>query len=364
MHTLALTMIVLNEARSIQQTIRSCKGVVDCVVLLDTGSTDDTIDLAIDTCARLNIPIYVRQEPFVDFSTTRNSALELAQKHAKFSLQLSGDEYLRGPAASQLNKFLSRTELDILHVDVHVNSIHFSSTRIVRNGSPWRWTGVVHEYMRHPHDVQAPPFAIDGLWIDHEESDPERKLKRFERDAELLRNELIKNPSDPRSIFYLAQTLEGLGRIEEAHDLNVQRANIEVFTEERYEAAFRAARLSQKMKMAWEHSFALYLKAHLLDPRCAEPLVAIAEHYVETNEYTLALIFAQRAFAMPMPKSRLLNIIHEVYEWRAADVLSVAAMGCGELDIAKVAFAKAIANAPDAHQERIRKNAAVIRFVP
>lgn len=86
-------MIVKNEALSIQQTVESVKGIVDRYCILDTGSTDNTVSLIESSFG--STPGHVYVEEFVDFATTRNRVLELAGTDCKYTLMLSGDEYLR-----------------------------------------------------------------------------------------------------------------------------------------------------------------------------------------------------------------------------------------------------------------------------
>ena len=78
-------MIVKNEAASIAKTIESVRGVVDRYC----------ITVALIKSAFGSTPGHVYTEPFVDFATTRNRVLQLAEKECQYTLMLSGDEYLR-----------------------------------------------------------------------------------------------------------------------------------------------------------------------------------------------------------------------------------------------------------------------------
>ena len=86
-------MIVKDEAASIRETVKSVKGIVDRYCILDTGSTDDTISIIKEEFNETPGTVY--EEPFIDFATTRNRVLELAGTECKYTLMLSGDEYLR-----------------------------------------------------------------------------------------------------------------------------------------------------------------------------------------------------------------------------------------------------------------------------
>ncbi len=85
--TLNLVMIVRNEARCLQRCLDSVRDVVDAMVVLDTGSTDDTIAIARAAGAQ------VHRMPWPDdFAQARNAAL--SHSDADWNLVLDADEWL------------------------------------------------------------------------------------------------------------------------------------------------------------------------------------------------------------------------------------------------------------------------------
>ena len=90
---LALLVIARNEAKGIARCLRSAQPYVRRMVVLDTGSTDDTVRSARACGAQ------VHQEPWRDdFAWARNRALELAD--ADWSLFLDADEWLESGGES------------------------------------------------------------------------------------------------------------------------------------------------------------------------------------------------------------------------------------------------------------------------
>ena len=71
-------MIVNNESARIERCLSSIKPYISSYVIVDTGSTDDTIN-KIKFTMNGALPGHVVKEPFVDYSTTRNFALGLAR---------------------------------------------------------------------------------------------------------------------------------------------------------------------------------------------------------------------------------------------------------------------------------------------
>jgi len=93
MANLALVMIVRNEARCIERCLSSARTQVDTMLVLDTGSDDDTVERARGAGAR------VAHFPWCDdFAAARNAALEEA--NADWSLVLDADEWIADGAAS------------------------------------------------------------------------------------------------------------------------------------------------------------------------------------------------------------------------------------------------------------------------
>jgi tetratricopeptide (TPR) repeat protein len=88
---LALVMIARNEAACIARCLQSARSFVDDIIVLDTGSTDDTAAIAADNGARVH-----RFTWLDDFAAARNAALELSD--AAWNLVLDADEWLEDGA--------------------------------------------------------------------------------------------------------------------------------------------------------------------------------------------------------------------------------------------------------------------------
>lgn len=103
--------------------------------------------------------------------------------------------------------------------------------RLVRGGLPWRYEGVTHEYLTT--DAPDSHENLDELVIEHH-ADGGSRADKFVRDERLLREDLRRDPANPRSVFYLAQTLRDLGNLDGAIPLYAQRAVIGGWPEEIY----------------------------------------------------------------------------------------------------------------------------------
>ncbi len=99
MLTVGLSMIVKNEAQDIRPCLQSVAGLVSQIVVADTGSTDNTADIACEFGAAV---VSVPWESH--FAQARNAALQFMQ--TDWVLVLDADEELDGEARNQVPNLL------------------------------------------------------------------------------------------------------------------------------------------------------------------------------------------------------------------------------------------------------------------
>ena len=345
---LSLVMIVHNEAESIAGTIESVLGVVDRYTILDTGSTDNTVELIKKTFG--STPGDVFTEPFVDFATTRNRVIELEGTKSVFALMLSGDEYLRD--GQSLRTFCEAhrdwdtwvaqgAKQEAYNMRILYGHDVYDSTRVHRTDARWFYVGVTHEYMTNARKKVATVRAVDAdggipkIFHDLSTSDPKKKARRWGIDRDLLIEEWKRNPNRTRTAFYLAQSYECLGDFEHAFQWYTTRWQLKGWNEEAYEARFRMARVSRHLKTpaggnrySWPETQQMYLDAHAYLPKRIEPLYAIGHYYyheVYPRNYQLAFIFLHRASMIPFPTDLRLFLDKTVYHFKVPDLLGIVA---------------------------------------
>ena len=148
---LALSMIVRNAARDLPQCLESMRGIVDDMVLADTGSTDDTIAIAHAAGARV---VSIPWEN--DFAKARNLALAAlrSQTPAEWILTLDADEMLDSHAADAIAPLLRSEEFAGYTVPIR-NYFRSRNTRI------WDCAAVENDG-RLPASREFPAFVAHG----------------------------------------------------------------------------------------------------------------------------------------------------------------------------------------------------------
>jgi glycosyltransferase involved in cell wall biosynthesis len=343
-------MILKNEAPFVARTLASVKPYIERWCILDTGSTDGTQDVVVDVMKGVAGNLY--EEPFVDFATTRNRGLSLCGEQTDFILWLDADDVLDGGDALRArlarDRDLPSPEREAYYVRVEVPGARFESARVLHARAGWRFHGVVHEVLMHP-DRSRPAHRIADVTIRHLAGDraTERTKLRWERDVVLLERELEKNPRETRTSFYLGMTLLWLDRNEEAIAALERRIALGGWQEEVFYAKLSKARAAQRAGRQWHEVLGLYLDAHAAAPHRAEPLYAIAMHYDAEGDHALALLFARRAYELPLPAADTLFVEEDVYAWRAADLVGAHAYWLGELALGEEAARRAACARPD-----------------
>lgn len=374
---LTLCMMVKDEAHTIARTLQSAKPYVDRWCILDTGSTDGTQGIIEAEMADVAGWLYLGT--FVDFATSRNRLLQhaLAEDVAsEFLLLLDADDILDGGEA--LRAFLASpamrerpasvsmpgkqagpwpSDREAFYLTMRQGSCAWPSARVVRADAGWRYVGAVHEVLCHP-ERPAPSITIPGVTIRHEPPprSAERSRARWERDLELLRPAAEKG--DPRAAYYLALTLKRLGARAAAILAFTRRLDLGGFWQERYDSAFERALLLNGPGESLAFTGSMLL-AHSIDPRRAEPLVALAEHYLTCDPpgFGPAFTFAKRAFElMSFPPRDALFLHADVYEWRVASVLAWAAFYVGEYALGEHAAVIALQRGPEHLREHHMRN--------
>jgi tetratricopeptide (TPR) repeat protein len=158
MTTLALSMIVRDAALSLRGCLESVRGIVDEMVIADTGSADETIDVALGFGARV-IPVRWTD----DFAAARNKAL--APVTSDWVLVLDADEQLDASAARHIRSLLADASTAAYQVTIR-NYVLSLEDRI--------W-----DRAARPNDSEL-PFARDyPAYVEHE------NVRLFRRDPEI-----------------------------------------------------------------------------------------------------------------------------------------------------------------------------------
>jgi glycosyltransferase involved in cell wall biosynthesis len=324
---ICLNMIVKNEVKVLPRLIRSVKDYIDYYVIVDTGSSDETIELIRREMASYGIEGEVHERPWVNFGVNRQQALELAvaANKADWLLFIDADEEL----AVSDPKFYEKLEPGISYdIEKHQGEVRYAVRHLINvRSAVYRWAGPVHNYLVAEGDERH--ALRTDVWIVYHHAQGAKshgvtQEQKFLRDAKLLEEELARNPNDPRSQFYLAQSYRDADRLEQAFVAYKKRAAMENgWDEERFMAQLDAGRMCLRLGKPEAIVLGELLAAYSLRPTRAEPLYELARYYREKKGYAMATLFAKAGLQTPLPSDRLF-VAASVYSWRLLDELAVA----------------------------------------
>ena len=272
--------------------------------ILDTGSTDDTIDI-INRVLVGKKKGQLFQEPFINFRDSRNRCLDLAGNSCKFLTMLDDTYVIQGG----LRKFLTEVRGDQLATSftiyIQSDDTIYGSNRIIKNKSGLRYVHRIHEVITDKNNINIvipkELVTIDDRRFDYMET---RTMERKQLDLKLLFEEVEENPHDPRAYYYLAQTYNLLEDYEKAFYYFTKRAEFtnSGFVQERVDALFESARIANfKLNKPWEIVEELYNKCYKADESRPESLYFIGIHYYLENNMRKAYGYFKKAFEIGFP---------------------------------------------------------------
>ncbi len=259
MPTISLCMIVKNEQEHLPECLASVKGIVDEMIIVDTGSEDNTKHIAREAGARV-----VDFAWCDDFSAARNESV----KHATgdWILFLDADEVVSDEDAQKIKALLSHTDEFVvkkvmgflLNVRNHCKSeervpsfgvfekddgrttnkgagfFAIPLVRLFKNGRGFRFAGRIHESVHDSIMARGYGIARTDIVVDHYgflKSDGfiEGKSRRY---LSILGRQIAQDPEDVRANYYLGRIYKTIKNYDMAlhHLLRVVSIHPEYFS--------------------------------------------------------------------------------------------------------------------------------------
>jgi glycosyltransferase involved in cell wall biosynthesis len=311
--TICLNMIVKNEAAVIRRCLESVRPIINYWVIVDTGSTDDTMEIIRDTLK--DVPGELHEHPWVDFALNRTQALEYALHgpdggpRGDYIFIIDADDVLCLADRFEMPKL----EADGYTIEMRFPSIVYPFLRLIRSDLPWRWVGVLHEYLTCETPTSQASLPGLAIMVNSEGARSQDPLK-FRRDALVLEKALLDEPNNARYVFYLAQSYRDAGEPELALRQYRRRSEIGGWPEEVWFSLYQIASIKERAGKPWGESLEDYLAAFQYHPDRAEPLYRIGMHYQAKREFNLAYLFLGRALQLPLPTGNRLFIEKPLYD--------------------------------------------------
>lgn len=191
---LSACLIVKNEKDHIRDVLSSLAG-VDEIVVVDTGSHDNTVELAKEFTDKV-FTDYVWAD---DFAEARNHALSKCS--GDWVISIDGDEVLEVGGVEKIRKIIESAIPEQLHFSVQMTSKgsgqKHNLPRILRNDSSVSWVGAAHETLS-PVQRNLTDVVITYGYSTAHALDPDRMLRILAK--------VVSSPAGtPRDVYYYAR---------------------------------------------------------------------------------------------------------------------------------------------------------------
>jgi len=219
--SLSLAMIVKNEEDNIARCLESVKDAVEEMVVVDTGSTDRTVEIAKSYGAKV-----FYHEWTGDFSEARNISLD--HTSGDWVMFLDADEELVRDDVMSLRELLEDdenegfffNELSFIGEKEEDGAVVNLAFRLWRNRPEYRFTGAIHEQIIAKVQSRNPKIGYSNVRINHygylnKATETKDKIRR---NLEILLREVEKMPDDPFVRFNLGVEYLRLKEYENALD--------------------------------------------------------------------------------------------------------------------------------------------------
>lgn len=344
MHTISLCMIVKNEEEVLERCLRSVEAVCDEIIIVDTGSTDSTKEIA----GRFTEKVY-DFEWVDDFSAARNFAFSKATMDYQF--WLDADDILEEEEQRKLQQLKEELTADVDAVSMlyHIAfdeygkpSFSFRRHRLVKKERGFQWKGAVHEYLEVGGNILAADIAVTHRKADKSEAGlpNDRNLRIYEK--KLARGEAF----SPRDLFYYSNELMDHGQYEKAiHHYNEFLGGKEGWVEDKIRACINMAACYRSLGDT-EKEVESLVKSMAYDVPRPEVSCRLGDLYKDNGLYEKAIIFYRLAVEVDMKHT--MGFMQESYStWYPYLQLCVCYWETGEKELSMACNEKAKEYRPD-----------------
>lgn len=196
----SVCMIVKNEEAMLPRALESVRGLADELIVVDTGSTDKTVEIAQAFGAR------IFHHPWENnFSKHRNQSL--AQATGDWIFVIDADEELEADAAPILRRMAAQTKANSISMPMHsvagggIQESQHNALRFFRNHVGASYAGSVHNELVIGGETAYAPVRMFHYGYNLSR---EKMAAKFHRTVGLLREGQQKDPENPRWPHYLA----------------------------------------------------------------------------------------------------------------------------------------------------------------
>ena len=358
-NTVGLAIIAKDEAERLPTLLKSVEGAFDEIVLVDTGSTDDTIQVFLDWVETQHgiRAVWDKIEWTHDFSAARRHAQSL--QTTDWQVWADCDDEIVG--AQNIRRIVENTPAEVVGLICGYNYIQHPETgsclcylkreRIVRAGHG-RWQNRVHEAQVMDGPAQMVPENIIE-WVHRKQLRLAESVSKEDvrRNLDILENWIKDEPENGRVLVYLGVETQGIGDHEKALEWFDRYFSVNPDWDEERAQAHRKAAVSHLVLDNPDRAQEEALKALTVLPSWTDSYLTMAEVALYRREFPKAIEWATEAIRRGKPETMLIiNPLDYTFAPRKIKAMALAEMR--QFDAALAVGQEALSFAPDPDVQR------------
>ncbi|GAA3409167.1 glycosyltransferase [Paenibacillus hodogayensis] len=338
--TVSLCMIVKNEENTLDRCLSSIGALVDEIVIVDTGSTDRTKEIA----AKYTDRVY-DFEWVDDFSVARNYAFDLASE--EFIMWLDADDILLPEDGERFARLVGALPWDADVVSMVYNlsfdergnvSTSLRRNRLVKRSNNFRWIGAVHEYLEVFGNIVDTDIAVTH---DRKHTNSSRNLGIYEK------REKMGERFTTRNLYYYANELADHELWERAIATYEQfLARSDGWIEDNLAACARLSECLYRLNRM-EEAKRQTLRAFAYGLPRAEHCCRLGFYFMEESNYETAVYWYEQATRLVRPENSMGMLHLACWTWLPHIQLCVCYDRMGKRELAIRHHELAASFAPD-----------------
>lgn len=311
-----LNLMIKNESKIIERCIGNSIDYVDAVNILDTGSTDNTVEVCKAYLTASGKPFRISVHPFKTFGYSRSISFDESQKlcdelnwdkEKTYVMVVDADMVLK-PSPAFKDFRMTQNGYRMIQ-EGHGGELKYYNVRFMKCSYPWKCIGATHEYWEgEPSD--SIPYEV--CYID-DIGDGGCKSDKNERDIRLLSEEVREQPNNGRAHFYLAQSYKDGGQMEKAIPLFKRRIEIGGWYEEVWYSYYMLGKCYDMLHDEANMEYWLNKGFEYCSGR-SENIYYMAKYFRIKRQYYKAYHYYLKGKDIPYPKNDLLFIETPVYQ--------------------------------------------------
>lgn len=218
---ISAAVITKNEEKDLPHWLQCMQNLADEMVVVDTGSTDRTVEIAKAAGARVEYFDWID-----DFAAAKNFAIDCTR--GEWILLLDADEYIPEEDYGGVQTAIAQYDKDknvigmactLINIDAQKNNAYINQChqiRVFRRLPDLRYIGSIHELLQYSGEGKKTMPYVDDFRIYHTGYSPMRMPEKYKRNLRMLQASIKKYGMRPGDEVYLADCYFGIEEYEEA----------------------------------------------------------------------------------------------------------------------------------------------------